>query len=42
MISGLTWISRYRGIIKGLVFAAAIGAAYLGAVYWFNSKLNDA
>ena len=42
MISGLTWLSRYRGIIKGLVFAAAIGAAYLGAVYWFNSKLNDA
>lgn len=42
MISVLTLMSKYRGIIKGLVFAAAIGMAYLGAVYWFNSKLNDA
>lgn len=42
MIPVLTLLSKYRGIIKGLVFAAAIGMAYLGAVYWFNSKLNDA
>lgn len=42
MISVLTLMSKYRGIIKGLVFAAAIGMAYLGAVCWFNSKLNAA
>ena len=42
MVSVLAGLSRYKGIIKGLVFAAALGIAYLGAVYWFNSKLRDA
>ena len=42
MVSVLAGLSKYKGIIKGLVFAAALGIAYLGAVYWFNSKLHDA
>lgn len=42
MISVLTGLGRYKGVIKGLVFAATLGVAYLGAVYWFNSKLDTA